>query len=64
MTVRAFYDMVFLNKYHNIRVKASETDKVIVEFDRARGEKVKSILDKEIREFATDWENRIYILWV
>lgn len=64
MTIKQFYDMVFLNSYHNIRVKSSETDKVIAEFSKTTGKKAQSLLDKEIKEFATDWEKRIYILWV
>ena len=56
--------MVFLNEYHNIRVKSSETDKTITEFSRSTEVKDESLLDKEIKEFATDWEKRIYILWV
>lgn len=64
MTVVAFFDMVFLNEYHNIRVKSRETDKIIVEFNKIKGKKVENILEKEIKEFATDWENHTYILWV
>ena len=64
MTVGQFYDMVFLNEYHNIRVKSSETDKTITEFSRSTEVKDESLLDKEIKEFAPDWEKRIYILWV
>ena len=61
MTVQKFFDMVFTNEYHNIRLKSDNTDKVLIEFSR---EVPDSFADREIKGFATDWEKHIYILWV
>lgn len=63
-TVRGFWDKVFLNEFHHIRIKDSKTDKILCEFKDSKGFEKSGVKDKEILEFATDWENRIYILWV
>lgn len=61
MTVSDFFDMVFTNEYHNIRLKSSEKDKTITEFSNGVPDKY---ADSVINGFATDWDKRIYILWI
>lgn len=63
-TVGDFFEKVFLNEYHNLRIKSSETDTIICEFDSLAGLEKYQVADKTIKEFSTDWENRIYILWI
>lgn len=63
-TVDDFFEKVFLNEYHNIRIKSSENDQVICEFDNHEGMQRYEVADKAIKEFATDWKNKIYILWI
>lgn len=63
-TVKEFFEKVFLNEYHNIRVKSSDTDKVICEANSLEDIIFFGVEDKTINDFATDWEKRTYILWV
>ena len=61
MTVQQFFDMIFCNEYHNIRLKLQETDKSLVEFSNGVPDKFTNC---EIKGFATDWDAKIYILWI
>lgn len=63
-TIGEFFEHVFLNEYHNIRVKSSETDAIICEFDNSYDMERYGVENKTIKSFATDWNNRIYILWI
>lgn len=61
MTVQEFFDMIFTNEFHNIRLKSKETDKALIEFSNG----VPDIYsDKIITGLATDWDARIYVLWI
>lgn len=61
MTVQQFFDMIFCNEYHNIRLKSQETDKSLVEFSNGVPDEFSN---QEIKGFATDWYEKIYILWI
>lgn len=61
MTVGEFFDMVSLNEYHNIRLKDDETDKVVEEFSNGVAD---AYFNKVIKGIATDWIERVYILWI
>lgn len=63
-TVGEFFDKVFLNEYHNIRVKSSDTDTILYEFDNISDMERYGVANETIKDFATDWNNRIYILWI
>ena len=64
MTVSQFYDMIMFNEFHNIYVKSEETDGKIDTIIRAEQLDNSPFKDCEIKGFATDWENRFYIIWV
>lgn len=61
MTVQEFFDMVFTNEFHNIRLKSKETDKALIEFSNGVPD---AYVNKKITGLATDWDARIYILWI
>lgn len=63
-TVREFFEKVALNEYHNIRLKSEKTDCSLCEFNDYKGLDSCGYADDTIKEFATDWNKRIYILWV
>lgn len=63
-TVGEFFEKVFLNEFHNIRIKSADKDSVICEFANMLDMERYGVENMEIKDFATDWENRIYILWV
>lgn len=63
-TVEKFFEKVLLNEFHNIRIKSAEKDSIICEFNTLQEMERSGIKDKEIVDFATDWDNKIYILWI
>lgn len=63
-TVGEFFSKVLLNDYHNIRVKSADIDKIICEFNNCSDMEKYDVENRVIQEFATDWTNKIYILWV
>ena len=63
-TVLDFYDTVMYNENHKIRIKSGQTDLVLAYFEDYEGLEKSGYKDSVITGFATDWENKIYILWV
>lgn len=64
MNVKEFFEMVCFNEYHNIRLKSDKTDLVITEFSKITDNVDEELLNAKIKNFATDWYKKIYILWI
>ena len=64
ITVGQFYEMVMLNKNHNLKIKSQETDKIICNIHDLDSLERSKLEKKEIKMFATDWENKVYVIWV
>ena len=61
MKVNEFFEMVRWNEYHNIRLKCTKSDCILTEFN---DEVPTKYADMQIKGFATDWYEKIYILWI
>lgn len=64
MTVLEFMRMIEFNESHRIRVKDSEGEHIILETSDFATVEKSIVRYLEIKEFSTDWFNRVYILWV
>ena len=64
MTVEQFYEMVMFNQYHNIYVKSEASDEIIYTIKTVDDLMRCPYSHNFIKNFATDWETRFYILWV
>lgn len=63
-TVKKFVETVLLNGFNSIRIKSADKNSVICEFNNIIDMERYGVKDKEIIDFGTDWENKIYILWI
>jgi hypothetical protein len=61
MSVKEFFEMIRWNEYHNVRLIDNDIDKVIIEFS---DEAPSRYACETIKGFASDWEHRIYIIWI
>lgn len=64
ITVSQFYEMVMLNEWHILEIKSHDTDAKIDGIIRVEHLENSPYKDYEIKHFATDWNKRVYILWV
>lgn len=64
MTVAEFFDMVMTNEYHKICIKSAKTDSILDYFESVDGFEKSKYGFRKIVDFATDWKERVYILWV
>lgn len=61
MLVEEFFEMIRWNEFHNVRLKDEKSDITLAEFSDDVPEMYGS---KTIRGIASDWDARIYILWI
>lgn len=64
ITVADFWDMIMLNEFHNVLIKSVDTDDRLVYVEDSEALQRSKYDNYVIKHLATDWENRVYILWV